>query len=920
MNYKKILITIITLVSSVLFLQGIAGQNSTDYPITFSISDGSSGTAAPYLYIKNTSAYTSLCQTSGSDTDRTYSFEDATDYDFNDIVVQAYVSNNNSDSPSIFVSELKKDASYDHEVWMKINIPAGHKALFEGNYYNSGTQNIKVIASTAESVGKTVEIKIVSSDNFSLSVSPASLTVAQNDNGSMKVTVNYLNDFSGDVDLSVQNLPSGVSAVFNPSTVTGSSGDIKYSDLKISVSKTAPLGKHSFTIKGESASQTKEITAELEIIEAPDFAINAAPQSVKTEPGKTAVYTIKIIPEGGFADRVLLSAVNLPNGFNASFDSSSIVKEGESTLTLSVPSDAEEGIYSFSVKATSGKLIHYAALSVEVFTYDAELSLTKQADKTTVTVGEEVTFSISCANDGDVPLKNITVTDTLDSAFQYISANPVPVINDSQLSFSLGDLAVGESKTITIKIKITENAETYGSASNYAEASCDRIPSKRSNSVTIKIGTPSLSLAKSLRNANPNFKPGGIVIYELLLKNRGSAPVYNLIIRDILPSGFFYITGRTVINGTIASDPEKSGSELIWKVNKLESGKSLTLVYQVSISSDVKTGKHINSADVTAVDGSGKSLTAGPAQVLVMVSRGVVLLYSSIEGTVFEDADADGYYGAADKPLPNIMVMLEMGERTVTDSNGEFVFESLLPGEHLVTIDTRTLPSDLEPAKKFYIANPLEGAKEYLDIPINIKDQGKIEGKLLWDSSTAENITSFTLSGIKVLLDGKYYVLSSENGAFVFDAVPAGEHLISVPAELLPQGINLKSEQTQSVEVFQRKTSDIEFILNGNPYGSIEGRVYTSGSNSRISASVPVEGIVIILKDGIKAVTDSAGVFKFDNVVPGKYQLTIDPLILDQKHYRTKISKQPELEITAGRIQSVEIQLESLAFLEIKIK
>lgn len=922
MSTKKISFVIsIVILAFFPLLYGASGSSSQDNPVTFSISDGSSGTAAPYLYIKNTSTYTNLALITGTDTDKTYSFEDATDNDFNDLVVRVYIADNNSSSPSIFITELQKDASYDHEIWISIIIPAGHRAYFNGYYFEPGNHDIKVFASSSSALGQTAEIKILPKEDFSLSISPLASIVQQNGTGTYKVSVEFLNGYSGTVNLSASNLPPDTTASFNPSSLSGIAGETKESELKINVGKTAPIGKYMFTVKAESPLKTKELEAEIEIVEVPDFLLKTDSELVRIEPGKTAAFGIFVKPLAGFNDRVMLSTESLPAGFTATIEPNSIVSEGKAVLYLSVPTDILPGTYSFMLKGASGKIIHSLKLSVEVFAYTAELSLTKQVDKNTVTIGEEITFTITSTNKGDIALKDLVIKDTLESAFQFISSMPEAAVEGTQLSINLGDLGIGESKTVIVKARITEAAEQTGNASNFATASSDRILYKRSNTVNINIGIPSLSLTKSVRNANPSFKPGGIVIYEVSLKNNGSAPVYDILVKDQLPSGFYYISGRTIINGTASADPVKIGSELVWKIEKLEPRKELKIIYQVSISADAKTGRHLNTVQVNAVDGSGKTLSAGPAQVLVMVSRGTIILYSIIEGTVFKDLDEDGYFGASDKPLPDVWIMLEQGERTKTDTNGGFIFENVLPGEHFVSLDTRTIPADLEPLKKFYIANPLEGGREYLDIPLAVKNEGSIDGKLKWDTTLSQDITSFSLEGLKVVLDGKFHILSNENGTFLFTGVPIGTHTVSIPSEFLPQGITLTTADSISLEVSKRQSTPVEFVLNGNPYGVLTGRVTAVKSQyNGPQTTTPVEGITLFLNNNTKVISDSNGAFKFDHLIPGKYQLSVDLISLEKMHYRLKSANTIEVEIAAGKIQAVEIQLESMAFLEIKIK
>src|SRR5262249_4013684 len=84
--------------------------------------------------------------------------------------------------------------------------------------------------------------------NFSLSASPASLTVKQGSSATSTITVNPVNGFSGSVALSASGLPAGVTASFNPSSTTSSS------TLPLTASSTAAPGTATVTVTGTSGS------------------------------------------------------------------------------------------------------------------------------------------------------------------------------------------------------------------------------------------------------------------------------------------------------------------------------------------------------------------------------------------------------------------------------------------------------------------------------------------------------------------------------------------------------------------------------------------------------------------------------------------------------------------------------------------
>jgi len=85
---------------------------------------------------------------------------------------------------------------------------------------------------------------------FSVSASPASLTVQHGKNGSYSITITRTGGFAGAVALSVSGLPSGVTAAFSPASVTGTT-----STLTINAAGNAQRVTQPLTITGSSAGQ-----------------------------------------------------------------------------------------------------------------------------------------------------------------------------------------------------------------------------------------------------------------------------------------------------------------------------------------------------------------------------------------------------------------------------------------------------------------------------------------------------------------------------------------------------------------------------------------------------------------------------------------------------------------------------------------
>jgi len=126
----------------------------------------------------------------------------------------------------------------------------------------TGTSSITVTG-TSGTLSHTTSVSLtvtgVATPNFSLSASPASLTVKQGTSGGSTVTVTPSGGFTGSVTLSNSALPSGVTAAFGTNPTTGSSV------LTFTASATATTGTSTITVTGTSGTLTHTTTISLTI-------------------------------------------------------------------------------------------------------------------------------------------------------------------------------------------------------------------------------------------------------------------------------------------------------------------------------------------------------------------------------------------------------------------------------------------------------------------------------------------------------------------------------------------------------------------------------------------------------------------------------------------------------------------------------
>lgn len=99
-------------------------------------------------------------------------------------------------------------------------------------------------------------------------------------------------------------------------------------------------------------------------------------------------------------------------------------------------------------------------------------------------------------------------------------------------------------------------------------------------------------------NDKSNTSAGDTVTYTLTLTTPGQLSFGNIRVKDVLPGGFTYVAGSTVINGSSSSDPSISGGVLEWTINNPE--LPLTISYKAIIASDLSVGTYKNFATCSA--------------------------------------------------------------------------------------------------------------------------------------------------------------------------------------------------------------------------------------------------------------------------------------------------------------------------------
>src|SRR5207249_868966 len=187
-------------------------------------------------------------------------------------------------------------------------------------------------------------LTVSAAPDYTLSLTPAALTIAQGATGTTTLTITRTN-FAGAVTLSLGNAPAGVTGSFNPAAPTGTS-----STLTVSVGSAVAPGAYNLTVDGTGAPGNRSTPLALTVSAAPDYTLSLSPAALTVDPGATGTTTVTIA-RTNFTGAVTLSLGNAPTGVTGSFNPAAPTGTS-STLTVSVGAAVAAGTYNLTVDGT----------------------------------------------------------------------------------------------------------------------------------------------------------------------------------------------------------------------------------------------------------------------------------------------------------------------------------------------------------------------------------------------------------------------------------------------------------------------------------------------------------------------------------------------------------------------------------------
>jgi hypothetical protein len=270
--------------------------------------------------------------------------------------------------------------------------------------------------------------------DFSISASPASLTVGQSGTGTSTIGTTVTTGSTQTVNLSASGVPAGTSVNFSPSSVSAGGS----STMSVSVGSSTAPGSYTITVTGTGTSATHTTTVSLTVT-ASDFSISASPSTLSVAQGSSGTSTIGTAVTSGSRQSVVLSASGLPAGVTIGFNPSSVTAGGSSTMTATVASATTPGTYTITITGTGSTATHSTAVSLTVNPAPpSDFSIAASPSSLTVAQGTNGTSTISTA--------------VTSGAAQSVSLSASGLPAGVTASFNPASVTAGGSSTMTVAV------------------------------------------------------------------------------------------------------------------------------------------------------------------------------------------------------------------------------------------------------------------------------------------------------------------------------------------------------------------------------------------------------------------------------------------------------------------------------------
>ena len=524
----------------------------------------------------------------------------------------------------------------------------------------------------------------------------------------------------------------------------------------------------------------------------------------------------------------------------------------------------------------------------------------------TTPAGVEKTLTTVTDENGKYSFKDLAPGDYVVTVVKASLATVCPECT-AQTHAPSGDLTASEDQELSLTSKVTLSP---GAMTNNDQ---DWAFTGVANTAIVK------AIADPAEVPAGGFTPGTSVTYTLTVTNEGPSPATGVIAQDKLPSGVTFVSAQGDGTYDAASGKWDLSSEVI------EKDATRTLYITVTIDASAAGSVVTNTATIEKQDQIGDKKPDNTSSVPLTAGY-------TIAGKLYNDADASFSASESEAPYAGVTVALLKKDGTpvldkdgnpvtaVTDAQGKYSFIGLPLGEYRVSVVdptsgplAGTKPTEAYTGRYKTTADVTiaEATGSVIDVNFGFVKPASV-GDYTWMDVNRDGIQDAdepALPGVTVTLtyeDGSAVTdasgnvvtakTSDANGKYSFENLLPGGYKVSFQA---PAGYEATTSDagtdraldsngaTASVTLAQDQTDDtIDFGAVGT--GVIGDQLFLDvnqdGGNAPDAGDKVLPGVKVTLTwtgpGGItrtyETTTDADGKYKFENLLPGEYKVSVD--------------------------------------------
>ncbi|MDZ7822343.1 MAG: OmpA family protein [Candidatus Marinimicrobia bacterium] len=368
------------------------------------------------------------------------------------------------------------------------------------------------------------------------------------------------------------------------------------------------------------------------------------------------------------------------------------------------------GYYRTGTRSVTLSIPGQYILNANIALRQSTLQSYKTVDRPRAMSGDTLTYRIYYGTLEQTLTDTIRIVDQLPEELEWINISPEHASGltfdayypmSHELCFYRAGMPAKQIDSILFRVRVKQNlASETATITNTAivHTQNDTVSTNddpRSDAST-QLMSPFLAVEKTVNRRM--IETGDILGYSVTLENRSNELSLNdLVITDILPPGFRYREGRSVLDGNTIDDPSVHTSNnaqvLTWNIpDTLQPGTSRELKYRVIAGLESRFGENVNRAFAEGSTADSYRISSNEASAEVILKPGMLHERGFIFGKVFYDLNLNNMHDQNEGTVKGVEIITEEGIRVVTDEYGKYSIPNVRSGSHVLRINRSTLP------------------------------------------------------------------------------------------------------------------------------------------------------------------------------------------------------------------------------------